>query len=73
MIIHFLVPQIFHKLYTIHGINYSNFISSVYILLKRKRRYIPIISECLWHLNFLRPQLNVKSIMFVFEKAAMNV
>ncbi|XP_022171031.1 uncharacterized protein LOC111034225 [Myzus persicae] len=64
------VPSIFHQLYTIHGINYSKVVPAVYILLPNKKE--DTYKRMFLALIFLKPQLNPKSMMFDFEKAAMN-
>jgi len=64
------VPSIFHQLYTILGINCSKVVPAVYILLPNKRE--DTYKRMFLSLNLLKPQLNPKSMMFDFEKAAMN-
>jgi len=64
------VPSIFHQLYTIRGINDSKVVPAVYKLLRNKKE--DTYKRMFLAIKFLKPQLNPKSMMFDFEKAAMN-
>ncbi|XP_016658289.2 uncharacterized protein LOC107883198 [Acyrthosiphon pisum] len=63
-------PIPFKQLYTIHAVHYSNVIPSAYALLpdKKEDTYIQMFKA----LKSLNQNLNPKSIMMDFEKAAMN-
>jgi len=63
-------PSIFYQLYTIHGVQYSNVLSSVFALLPNKTEeiYIRLFKKILE----LRPELNPTSIMLDYEQATIN-
>ncbi|XP_022169656.1 uncharacterized protein LOC111033288 [Myzus persicae] len=63
-------PHIFFQLYTIHGVSYSNVVPTAYILLPNKKE--ETYKRMFLALKTLNPQLSPKSIMFDFEKGAMN-
>jgi len=64
------VPGIFNQRYTIHRIHYSSVVLAVCIILPNKKE--DVYKRMFLALAFLKPQLNPKSMMFDFEKAAMN-
>jgi len=65
-----VAPPIFAQLYTIHGVCYSNVIPSVYVLLpdKKEKTYRHMFEI----LKSLKSNLNPKSIMIDYERAALN-
>lgn len=63
-------PLLFGQLYTIHGIQYSNVIPSVFALLPNKTQ--ATYSRLFRELKTLRPRLRPTTIMVDFERAAIN-
>jgi hypothetical protein len=63
-------PGIFYQLYTIHSVQYSNVLPSVYALLPNKTEeiYIRLFKKIVE----LKPELNPLSIMLDYEQAAIN-
>jgi len=65
-----VAPPIFTQLYTIHEVYYSNVIPNVYILLPDKKEKTH--RHMFEILKSLKPNLNPKSIMIDYERAALN-
>lgn len=63
-------PTLFYQVYTIHGVQYSNVLPSVYVLLpdKKEKTYRRMFQA----LKSITTGLCPKTIMVDFEKAAMN-
>lgn len=61
-------PLLFAQMYTIHAVQYSNVIPTVYALLPNKTEYNRLFSA----LKNLQPGLQPTSVLVDFEKAAMN-
>ncbi|KAE9536180.1 hypothetical protein AGLY_007403 [Aphis glycines] len=63
-------PSLFYQLYTIHAVQYSNVLPSVYILLPNKKENT--FKRMFQALKTIDPDLSPKTIMVDFEKGAMN-
>lgn len=63
-------PPLFNQIYTIHAVQYSNVIPTVFILMSDRSTcsYIRVLTE----LKRLQPDLNPMTIMTDFEQAAIN-
>ncbi|XP_035231949.1 uncharacterized protein LOC118203773 [Stegodyphus dumicola] len=63
-------PPLFSQIYTIHGVKYDNVIPSVYVLMPNKRE--ETYNRVFTVIKSLKPNLQPKTVMTDFEKAAIN-